>query len=403
MYFNLKDKNSEKPTLIMLVYFLKSENKRFKYSTTKKILPGDWNAAAKMPLIKKGRTDLKILSSYLSKYSNFLNKVLSNAELKNEIVDRQYLKDCFNLEFKNQKRSAASHFLTDYFAEFVESKKSEKKYTALSIQKYNNLKSVLIEFETLNKTRLRFSSIDDSFFSSYCGFLRDVKNYQDNTLARHVTFLKTYLNWCSRSGINANMKYKDFSSPTRESDHIALTQKELKRIENLKLDSKELTQARDLFLIGCYSGQRFSDFSVFNKSDINDGMIIRDSKKMKQKSYIPLHPKLKAVLELYDWNIPKLSAYEFIPLIRIVCAKAGMNEDFKRIEYRGNKKEVIIKPRYEMVGSHTCRRTFITISAEKGVPHHIIMAISGIKDIKTLHRYIKVNKDEINKSINDLW
>ena len=50
---------------------------------------------------------------------------------------------------------------------------------------------------------------------------------------------------------------------------------------------------RDLFLIGVYSGQRFSDYSVFEKSDIQGDLIVKRAEKTENYSYIPLHDKLK--------------------------------------------------------------------------------------------------------------
>jgi ABC-type hemin transport system substrate-binding protein len=59
------------------------------------------------------------------------------------------------------------------------------------------------------------------------------------------------------------------------------------------------------------------------------------------------------------------------------------------------KEEVVLKQRWQMVGSHTARRIFITLAAEKLMPDHIIMAITGIRDPKTLNKYKKINKESI--------
>ena len=77
---------------------------------------------------------------------------------------------------------------------------------------------------------------------------------------------------------------------------------------------------------------------------------------------------------------------------------AGFTEEIKNTVYYGTKKEVVIKQRWQMVGSHTARRTFITIAAEKSMPDHIIMSITGIRDPKTLNKYKKINKESITAS-----
>ena len=82
---------------------------------------------------------------------------------------------------------------------------------------------------------------------------------------------------------------------------------------------------------------------------------------------------------------------------------AGFNEIIKNTIYKGSQKEVIKKQRWEMIGSHTARRTFITIAAEKMMPDHIIMAITGIRDPKTLNKYKKVNKQSIKDSAFNIF
>ena len=93
-----------------------------------------------------------------------------------------------------------------------------------------------------------------------------------------------------------------------------------------------------------------------------------------------------------------MSSQKFNQNIQKTCKLVGFTEEIKNTSYIGYKKVVEIKQRWQMVASHTARRTFITIAAEKMMPDHIIMSITGIRDPKTLKRYKKVNKDSIMES-----
>ena len=95
-------------------------------------------------------------------------------------------------------------------------------------------------------------------------------------------------------------------------------------------------------------------------------MIIKRAEKTETHSFIPLHPKLKSLLDKYDWNLNSISSQKFNPNIQKIC--------------------------------NTARRTFITIAAEKSMPDHIIMSITGIRDPKTLNKYKKINKESITAS-----
>lgn len=158
-----------------------------------------------------------------------------------------------------------------------------------------------------------------------------------------------------------------------------------------------------MFLIGVYSGQRFSDYSVFDRSDVRGDFIVKRAKKTKDFSYIPLHAKLLALLEKYDWRLPKITSQKFNLRIQSVCKKLGFDEPIKKTSRKGKDIAVEILPKRKMVGSHTARRTYITLAAEKGMARHFIMAVTGIKDSKTLDKYIKLNLENLFKTSVFVW
>ena len=54
MYFYLKEPKSEKETLIIIQFYVKSEKAIFKYSTGEKINPENWDFENRLPKSKKG-------------------------------------------------------------------------------------------------------------------------------------------------------------------------------------------------------------------------------------------------------------------------------------------------------------------------------------------------------------
>lgn len=86
-------------------------------------------------------------------------------------------------------------------------------------------------------------------------------------------------------------------------------------------------------------------------------MIIKKAEKTEDESFIPLHNRLKTLLDKYEWNLPRKQIDVFNSQIREVCKLAGFDKKTKEITYRGAEKEVIYRPKYEMASSHTARRT----------------------------------------------
>ena len=177
----------------------------------------------------------------------------------------------------------------ELFDEYIDEIVNLGTLTKRTIEKYKMTGKKWLEFQ--GKRKIMLHEINYSVLINYVTFLRDRYKLTDNTLHRNINFLKTFLIWNQRNGRKVSDDYKKIKINQRETDSIALTYEEIKILETMKLDHR-LDLHRDMFLIGVYSGQRFSDYSVFEKSDVRDGMIIKRAEKTETNSYIPLHSKL---------------------------------------------------------------------------------------------------------------
>ena len=202
------------------------------------------------------------------------------------------------------------------------------------------------------------------------------------------------MRWSKNKGFKVKDDYQRVKIKTHSTDDIALTQEEVSLLEEASLEGAK-DRSRDLFLIGIYSGQRFSDYSKIEKANLRDGMLIIRAKKTRHISKVPLSEKLENILKKYNWKLPVISSQKFNPHIQKICKRLGMTQEVIKISYQGNKVKKETKQKWQMVGSHTARRTFITIASEKNIPDHIIMTIAGIKDSNTLNKYKKVNEESI--------
>ncbi len=73
---------------------------------------------------------------------------------------------------------------------------------------------------------------------------------------------------------------------------------------------------------------------------------------------------------------------------------AGINEMVRKTYFRGKERIDEIKPKWELVGTHTGRRTFICYALSMGIPPEIVMKWTGHSDYKAMKPYIDV-VDEI--------
>lgn len=425
MSFYLKEPNSNKATIIYLIYDINNSPERFKYSTSQKIIPSNWNFESRTPIARRGAggVESKHLTTVLSNYTNFLRENIRESEENSTLLTKKYLTERFDEKFKHKKSIKRLTNISDVIALFIESKNKSKGKSITWNNKYNNLKNKIELFGIYNGTRYKFGDICQDWLEEFGGFLRslnidDFDYYliqhfgkkainqfgplNDNSLHRFIKFFFTFLRWSE--GDYHSLKVDRLANPANdyESDGVFHTKKEVEILEKIEL-SEDLDKIRDVYLIGVYSGQRFSDYSVFERSDLVGKMIIKKSKKMKTESFIPIHSRLMNLLNKYDWKPPKMSSQKFNPKIQEVCRMAGFDEETKETIYRGDEVIVNYNPKYKMVGSHTARRTFITLSAESGMPDHIIMKITGIKDEKTLRKYKKTSQKSVEEFMFKHW
>ena len=118
--------------------------------------------------------------------------------------------------------------------------------------------------EKNEKVTYYLTGFDGAFFNRFIKHLRVKKEISDNTLKRKMGFFKSFLNWCIKNGYSTNLAFKDVIIKGRETSHVSLTTEEVDTLAGLELD-EALSYYRDLFLIGVYSGQRYSDYTRFNK------------------------------------------------------------------------------------------------------------------------------------------
>lgn len=401
MYFFLKETASNKETLIYLKYFISKNEGRFVYSTKTKINPKDWSFENKMPINKRGRSDLAVIKSKLTKYTTLLDQTISNLRINNNDITKDTLKTVFDVQFNNVK--AVKTTFIDSIDEMLSNKYNSKEIGTATKKKYTTLKNNLVKFGHHKNKKVNYHTFNKQveFVENWKAFCYNELKHTDNTVGRSFGLIKTVLGYTYKKGYHKIKDYSELKSYEQDTDDIALNKEELFYYFNFDFGEKKyLERARDLFCIGSFTGQRFSDFSVFDRFDYVNGNIEKRSQKKKIKSIIPVdsNPKLKYLLEKYNWKLPKISQQKLRDYI-----KQGLQEtkkldyEIKKITYRGNEAIETVLKKWQMVGTHTARRTFITIALQDGWTYKEIMTVAGIKKVDTVIKYDKVNSDNLNK------
>ena len=167
-----------------------------------------------------------------------------------------------------------------------------------------------------------------------------------------------------------------------------------------------LERVRDAFCLGCFTGQRYSDIFNLEWSDIKNGTWYLQTKKTKDMIEIPLNDYALEILKKYKGKlrpIEPLSNVKMNENLKILAEKAEFNELHRMVSYKGNQRSETIEKKYNLISTHTARRTFVTLSLEKGMRPETVMEITGHKDYKTLKRYIKITSKVKEVEMKRIW
>lgn len=400
--FKLKKPKSDKSTLIYFRAYFKKEGKSLIYSTGESINPKEWDFENNQPINLSGRKkDAEIrrsINQQLNRYKEYFQEIVARYRNLNEELTLSKAREHLNEEFKDGA-SIGNDFMKvyDLFMKEKEEDQSGNSITASTLKRYKCNQNLLSNFEIDTKTKLRFDKINNEFFNKFISYCVKTKKHSTNTLSRNIGLLKTFLFWALRNKYTYNDAFISFKNIKRfKTDEVALNLNQVKEIANIDLSKKrKLEKVRDLFVFGCTTGMRFSNYSKVSKNDIQNGFIkVIDVKDNSKSLSIPLNTISKSILDKYNFELPQISNQKFNKYLKELFEFLEYDDVIKKTTKLGNKiieKESIL---YDRISSHTARRSFITIMKNQRVPDKVIMSFTGHKSLQVFNNYYRPNEDE---------
>lgn len=308
--FYLKLPSATEPTLISLQ--LKFQGYRVNISTGEKIHPKKWDFV-KHRAIGSENADL---NHWLNKISGEVSTLFRNFNIDNITPTAELVTEKLREKLDNTpvhaKEVVPKMTLVKFIEQFIEESRTVKK--AETVKAYKSTLNHLLNYAKLYHKKIDFEHIDMAFYCSFSDYISKDLGNSKNTVAKQIKTIKTFLNEATDRGYNANMTYKNksFKKVVETVDKIYLTKDEIQRINNLDLSATKTREiARDLFVLSCYTGLRFSDFTRIKKEDIKDGMLHIRTTKTDQLVVIPIAATVTQILKKYNYNLPndEISTY----------------------------------------------------------------------------------------------
>ncbi|MCH8330933.1 MAG: site-specific integrase [Bacteroidetes bacterium] len=328
--------------------------------------------------------------------SERLNKLIikKTSQANDKLIDLELQeKDVSSKEVRNQIKQGSSKvtFLAQSEVYLDNLKESGKRNRFKSEEpRVNRFK------EFLKGEDISFQEITVPLLNRFRAYLKGTRNISERTIINHLMVIRTIYNQAIKGGI-VDQRYYPFGKdkvPIKFPDSlkIGLTEKEVKRIEELDLESNpQVNHARNVWLISFYfAGMRVSDVLRLKLSDFQDDRLHYAMGKNLKGGSLKVPKKALAILKYYkhdepknDLVFPELKVLEklddrYIMEMKIANAVKQLNKYLREVATSAK----IKKP----LTMHIARHTFGNISGDR-ISIQMLQKLYRHSSIKTTISY----------------
>jgi integrase/recombinase XerD len=262
----------------------------------------------------------------------------------------------------------------DYYKQCQKEWGQSKAYS--TNQKYDSEIRMLKEY----KSHFMVSELTPEFLRGYLMHCYDQKT-QGNTVWRKFKFLRTMCNQAFKDKLITSYPFDHFDMPKyRAPKRQFLTRDQVQKVEDFIPMSGTLQLCATWFVIGCFTGLRYSDMQAFDrKKNIRDGRLVVYTTKTGEVVSMPLSEKVKKLMESIGYQNLFISNQKYNNALKKVAA----HEACKLPPLTG----------------HTSRHTFATLAASMGISQEVTAKLLGHSDLKSTGIYYKLVNTRIDKEM----
>ena len=303
----------------------------------------------------------------------------------------------------------------DWYAEGITSgeiRTGGDKYRTMTQKSWKNFGRHLKIFMK-KRTERTFDEITPMFKECFVSYLNR-KGLMTGTISLYVSKFRALCKASAKYGYNNNAvsltgwETKKATKDDKKAE-IYLTENELQKLYEMPLAGNKKI-VRDMFFIGTCIAQRFGDYSRINKKMLsiidNVYFLMFEQEKTGREMVIPIiDERVLAILKRYNYTFPNISLARFNLLLRSIVKDlsktvSSLNEKIETAPTATDKRTE--KAKWELVSSHTARRSAVTNMTKRGeLSKREMMAMTGHSTEKIFEDYIKLGTMEQAKRIAD--
>lgn len=365
--------------------------------------------------------------------SNIENYLLSKyKEDKPEPQHKNWLKEVLEKYYNPKTEEViASDLITDWIQNVIDNANTRENATGslgLSPSRIKSYQTLLNIFERYQgRKRYRVKDVDIKFGKNFLTWLLNSQNYSEGYAKKRIDDLKTVCSEAEIHGVETSRQLKRVKGGKTKNEYIIyLTLEELKKIEDTEIDSESLKNARKWLILGCSIGQRGGDLLKLTEKNFTTnekGLEVIELKQQKTGKVVNI-PVLPKTREIFQQGLPyKIAIQNFNNELKTLCKVAGIDsiipgskiamindkgeviekDENGKYKEKGNKRKITgTFPKYELITSHVCRRSFATNHYGK-IDTPILMQVTAHSTEKMFHNYIGKTPMDYAQQFADLY
>ena len=386
--YYLTDAKSTSPTAVYAACYL--GGKRKKIYTPFVVLPKQWDAVGKC--FRKSFANSSDANALLKLLTEELDACFLRFASKGKVITVDDLKEVIARVVSNTVPTQVT--FEDHLNNWIEACKRD--VAPATIKGYVTFRNHLLAFGKSKRYRLDFTTLDVAFSESFKNYLLTVIGLTNTSVNNVMKNLKVFLNATYEQELHEQLHHKRFKKLEKlEPPAVYLTKQEKRAIEVLNLEFlPRLERTRDIFLFGCETGLRFSDIYALRPEHVHDGYLIITTQKTRDLLKVPLSPLASSILKKYKGGqtkaLPAKTNQKTNADLKLISKLAKLESPTVTFKLRGKLKEKTVQPKWELICTHTARRTFVTLALEGKMRSEVVRSITGHKDHRTLQRYLTI-------------
>ena len=377
----------------------------------------DWNGETQS-VVAKSENAKGLKGTTINDRLSYIRKHFENSEkeLSHRPTEEELKKELDNAINGVIPVKASKNVLT-YFDRFIREESIDCQWTPGTMECWHAFRNHL----AAQGRGIQFDHFNNEGINKFVRYLRTTCEMGENTVQKHYLNLKWFLGWAVRNGYakdseigKVQPKFKIIDKPV-----IFLTKEELLKLYSFQIpangtkvklhncdgeeyekevhDAAALEKTRDLFCFCSFTGLRYSDMAALQRTDIAGNYIFVTTQKTNDRLPIDLNKYSKAILEKYKDQkfpnglaLPVISNQRMNEYLKDLCELCGLNTPITRVVVRGGQRVQEVQPKFNLIGTHAGRRTFICFALSSGIPPQVVMKWTGHSDYKAMKPYIDI-------------